>query len=106
MKTPPIDHSSAVAVVREAIERVAPDVDAAALAPDADIRLEADLDSMDFLAVVEAVFDRTGVAVPEGDYGNVRSIADFAAYLVRATGPPPDDTGGEPTRIGSIDSTD
>lgn len=86
MTTPPIDRSAATAVVREAIERVAPDVDATELAPDADIRSEADLDSMDFLAVVESVFERTGVAVPERDYGTVRTIDDFAAYLVRAAG--------------------
>ncbi len=92
MTTPPIDQSAATAVVREAIERVAPDVDAAELAPDADIRSEADLDSMDFLAVVESVFDRTGVAVPERDYGTVRTIDDFATYLVRAADPHPDGT--------------
>ena len=85
----PIDRSEAAGVVREAIERVAPDVDAATLAPDADIRVEADLDSMDFLAVVESVFDRTGIAVPERDYGAVRTIDDFATYLVRTAGGTP-----------------
>jgi acyl carrier protein len=71
-----------VAVVREAIERIAPDVDAQAIPGDVEYRDEAELDSMDFLAVLTTVADRTGVAVPELDYPDITTIDRFASYLV------------------------
>jgi len=71
-----------IAVVREAIERVAPDVDAQAIPLAAEYRQEAELDSMDFLALLAAIEDRTGVAVPELDYPDVMTIEALARYLV------------------------
>ena len=68
-------------IVRRAIEQIAPDVDAAALAGDVDYRDEAALDSMDFLAVLEVVRTRTGVEVPERDYERILTIDGFARYL-------------------------
>lgn len=64
-----------------AIERIAPDVDAASLPDDADFREEAELDSMDFLGVLTAVQASTGIEVPELDYPRITTIADFTAYL-------------------------
>lgn len=81
------EHEGAVAIVLDAIERVAPDVDARQLPRDVDIRVEADLDSMDFLAVVTTIADRTGTEIPERDYGQVRSIDDLVDYLSARTGP-------------------
>ncbi len=69
------------ALVREAIERVAPDVDAGTIPGDVDFREEAELDSMDFLAVLAAVHDGTGVEIPEADYARITTIDDLAAYL-------------------------
>ena len=40
-------------VIEEAVARVAPDADLASLAPDADLRDGLELDSLDFLRVVE-----------------------------------------------------
>jgi len=70
------------ALVREAIERVAPDVDAIAIPADADFREEAELDSMDFLGVLAVVHDRTGVEIPETDYGRITTIDEFVEYLL------------------------
>jgi acyl carrier protein len=70
------------ALVREAIERVAPDVDATAIPADADFRDEAELDSMDFLGVLGVVHDRTGVEIPEADYGRITTIDELVAYLM------------------------
>lgn len=70
----------------EAIERVAPDADAHAVPDDADFRDELELDSMDFLGVLNAVREATGVEVPEADYQCIRTIRDFADYVAqRAT---------------------
>lgn len=73
--------SDMVDVVRAAIEHVAPDIDALAIDTTADFREEAELDSMDFLALITTVEQRTGIAVPELDYPEVMTIERFAAYL-------------------------
>lgn len=65
----PTDRSADVrAAVDDVLAQVAPGTDPGALAPDADLRLELDLDSMDFLSFVVALDQRLGVTVPEEDY--------------------------------------
>lgn len=83
-----MDLSEAGQAVRAALGQVAPEVDLLALPPDADLREVADLDSLDFLRVVEAVAGSTGVDIPEAEYGSVRSLAGMAAYVAdhRAAG--------------------
>ena len=51
-------------IVLAAITKVAPDVDAATLPGDIDFREEAELDSMDFIGILTAVHEATGVEVP------------------------------------------
>ncbi len=68
-------------IILDAIERIAPDVDAAALPLDVDFREEAELDSMDFLGVLTAVQEATGIEVPETDYTQIVSIDRFSDYL-------------------------
>ena len=80
----PGDAAEMSRTVRAAISHVAPDVDAEEIPDDADFVDHAALDSMDFLAVITAVEQRTGIGVPELDYPSVTTIADFAAYLVRS----------------------
>ncbi len=53
--------------ILDAIERIAPDVDTSLLPDDVDFREEAELDSMDFLSVLNTIQDATGVEVPEVD---------------------------------------
>jgi acyl carrier protein len=71
------------AVVRGAIEHVAPDVVAGDIPGDVDFAEWAALDSMDFLAVLTTIEERTGIAVPELDYPEIATIDAFAAYLDR-----------------------
>ena len=67
--------------IRDAISRVAPDVDPSSIPNDAEIREEAGLDSMDLLSVLAEVAKATGVEVPEAEYGSITTIDDFAEYL-------------------------
>jgi acyl carrier protein len=67
--------------VAGAIHRVAPEADIDGLAPDADLREELELDSMDFLTFIEELYSRTGVDVPERDYPQVTSLERCVAYL-------------------------
>ncbi len=76
--------------VRTALEallvEIAPDCDPAELDPQADLRTEADLDSMDFLNLVEGVAQTLGVDIPEADYAQVRSLDGLTGYVTaRAT---------------------
>ncbi len=67
--------------ILDAIERVAPDVDTTTIPHDVDFRDEAELDSMDFLGVLTAVHEATGIEVPEIDYARIITIDQFSDYL-------------------------
>ena len=82
MIRPVTDQDSAVAVIREAIEFIAPDIDAAALPTDVDMRVEAELDSMDFMAVLTTIKERTGIDIPESEIARVSTIDGCAAHLL------------------------
>lgn len=60
---------------------VAPEADLDALPPDAGLRDELDLDSMDFLSFVIALHKALGVEIPEADYGKLTTLAGCVAYL-------------------------
>ncbi len=70
------------AAVRSILGGIAPEVDLAGVRPDADLRDELDIDSMDFLRLVVALHDRLGVDVPERDYPRIRTLASCVAYIV------------------------
>lgn len=69
------------AVVISILRGIAPEVDVAAIRPEADLRDELDIDSMDFLRFVVRLDERLGVNVPEKDYARVRTLASCTAYL-------------------------
>lgn len=68
------------------LSRVAPDADAAALSPDADLRAELEIDSIDVLNWAIALHEATGVDVPERDYPELSTLARGVAYLRRRLG--------------------
>ncbi len=76
-----------MAVVRSILGGIAPEVDLAAVKPDADLRDELDIDSMDFLHFVVALHDRLGVDVPEADYPRIRTLDGCLAYLAERVAP-------------------
>lgn len=63
------------------IETVAPGVDAAAVDPSRRLRDELDIDSLDFLRIVQVIHDRIGVDIPETDYEAVSSLNDLVEYV-------------------------
>lgn len=71
----------AEALIRTVIHEVAPDADLAALPPDADLRETLELDSLDFLQVVELLSERTGVRIEEEDYPRLATLAEASAWL-------------------------
>lgn len=67
------------------LAQIAPEADLDDVEPGEDLRTGLDLDSLDFLSLVEGLKERTGVDVPEEDYPQVRSLAGLVDYLTSHT---------------------
>ena len=67
--------------LRTILGDIAPDLDLAAVAPDADLRNDIGLDSMDFLNFVTAIHKRLGIDIPELDYPKLATLDSMIAYL-------------------------
>lgn len=76
-----MNRDEALDAVRTAIARIAPEADLSQVAPEASLREELDLDSMDFLALVESLAASTGVSIPERDYAAVDGLERLVTYL-------------------------
>jgi acyl carrier protein len=77
-----MDEAEARDIDTGALVRIAPDVDPAAIDATGDLRVEADLDSLDFLELLAAVGAATGRDIPEEDYPRIATLEDFGHYLV------------------------
>lgn len=71
-----------------ALAEVAPDVDPIAVEPTADLAEQLDLDSMDFLNVIVAIHEQTGIEIPERDYPKLSTLDGAVGYLLRAQADP------------------
>ena len=67
--------------ILDILSDIAPDDDLSDLKDDVPFREQLELDSMDFLDIVMELRKRYRVQVPEGDYGELRSMASTVAYL-------------------------
>ena len=72
------------AVVIRALTDVAPEIDPTSIDPEAVLTEELDIDSMDFLNVVVAVHEQTGIEIPERDYPRLSTLDGAVAYLAAA----------------------
>jgi acyl carrier protein len=80
-------NDEALALITDALGHVAPELDLDTVDPQAELTVEADLDSMDFLNVVGRISDVLGWDIPERDYPRLVSLASFVAYLTEVTDP-------------------
>jgi acyl carrier protein len=71
-------------VVTGALTEVAPEIDPAAIDPDTDLTEQLDIDSMDFLNIIVAINEQTGIEIPERDYPKLSTLNDAVAYLAAA----------------------
>jgi acyl carrier protein len=67
-------------IVLETLARYAPEADLGTLPPDAALREELDLDSMDQLNFAIALHDRLGIDIPEADYTKLATLEQCVAY--------------------------
>lgn len=81
-----MNRAEAVELLTGLIRQIAAEADLSALDPDAPLQEGLDLDSMDFLNLVSAVHDRTGIDIPERDYPQLATLASFASYIAARAG--------------------
>lgn len=72
-------------VIAEVLHQVAPNIDLQAVDRGRDLRRSLDLDSVDFLTVLQRLAERTGVDIPEGSYEQVATLEGMVEYLVDRT---------------------
>ena len=71
----------ASAAVRAVLREVAPDADLDTLAPDADLRDSLELDSLDFLRMVELLSQRSGHDIREDEYPKLATLASTVDFI-------------------------
>jgi acyl carrier protein len=67
--------------VLQALYSIAPEAEGEPIDPQANLRDQLDIDSMDFLNFLVALKGAVGVEVPEADYAQVASLDDCVRYL-------------------------
>ena len=68
-------------LVAKALADIAPEADLNDIVDDEDLRVALDIDSMDFLNLVIALHEATGVEIPEADYPRLYTLTGIAAYF-------------------------
>lgn len=71
-------------VLIAALTAVAPDADPARIDPATGLAEQLDIDSMDFLNLIVALHERTGIEIPERDYPKLSTLDAAVAYLLAA----------------------
>lgn len=68
-------------IILEVLGGIAPEADLAAVSPQANLRRELDLDSVDFQNFLIGVAKRAGIDVPERDAAGLVTLAACETYL-------------------------
>jgi acyl carrier protein len=76
-------------VVRGVLADLAPEADVDALRLDAPLQEAVDLDSVDFLNLVTAIYEVTGVDIPERDYAELATLRGCVDHIARHEGSTP-----------------
>jgi acyl carrier protein len=76
-----MNERDALQAVHRAIGQVAPDVDLDGLDGGLRLRQDLELDSLDFLRLVEIIDEATGVNIPERDYTAVATVKGLIDYV-------------------------
>jgi acyl carrier protein len=83
-----VNQTDARALLARLLARIAPEVDLIEVDPRAQLQEACDLDSMDFLNLVTALHEATGIDVPERDYPLLGTIDGFTEYVVTRSASP------------------
>lgn len=77
-----MDRTRAFDIIVSVLSGIAPEIDPLSIDPAADLRFEFDLDSMDFMNLVEGVAGAAAIDIPERDYAALDSLDGFTDYVV------------------------
>ncbi|WP_327418540.1 acyl carrier protein [Streptomyces sp. NBC_01233] len=80
-----MNRDEALVLIKDVLTDVVPGADTAALAPDENFRDNLEMDSLDFLNFIEALSERTGLALPESDYPALNTLDGCADYVASRT---------------------
>lgn len=81
-----MERASANDIILSVLSGIAPEIDPETVDRAGQLQFEFDLDSMDFLNLVEAVGKAAGIEVPERDYAAIATLDGFADYIVAHAG--------------------
>ncbi|MBM7504017.1 phosphopantetheine-binding protein [Agromyces aurantiacus] len=76
-----MNDTDARAAVLAALREVAPDVEIEDLDTASRLRQDLELDSLDFLRLLELLADSTGVSTPEEDYAGLTTVQALIDYV-------------------------
>jgi acyl carrier protein len=79
--------AEATALLAAAFRQIAPEADLAAIDPGLPLQEAADIDSMDFLALLTVIHGRAGIEIPPRDYPRLATLKLFVSYLMSASRP-------------------
>lgn len=68
-------------IVCTVLHDIAPELDLTTVDEEGDLRMAADLDSIDFLNLMVGIHDLAGVDIPERDYDRVSTLGGLVAYI-------------------------
>jgi acyl carrier protein len=77
-----MERTEATRIIVSVLSGIAPEIDPLSVDRAADLRFEFDLDSMDFMSLVEGVGNAAGLEIPERDYAALDSLDSFTDYIV------------------------
>ena len=82
-------NDEATALLAATLHEIAPEVDLGTVDPDLPFQEATHIDSRDFLSLMTAIHDRTGIEIPMRDYPKLATLGLFVSYLMSAPGPGP-----------------
>ncbi|RKS95793.1 acyl carrier protein [Flavobacterium limicola] len=68
-------------IVFQLLKKIAPDTEPSRLKPDENIRETLNIDSFDSLQFIVALNKKTGIEIPEEDYGKIATLQALTAYI-------------------------
>ena len=68
-------------IIFQLLKKIAPDTEPSALKPDENIRETLNIDSFDSLQFIVALNKKTGIEIPEEDYGKIATLQALTAYI-------------------------
>jgi acyl carrier protein len=81
MANAPMNDADLRATVIATLHSIAPEVEPELLRDSRPLRLQVDLDSMDWLNFLIGLSERLKVTIPESDYGQLVTLKDLMDYL-------------------------